>query len=194
MSDMTLNIRQRRFVEEYFRTSPIGNATQAAIAAGYSPRSAKQTASRMMTNHDLQEALRARGKEILEELRTDQLKIAQKMLECVFYDITQLFDENGRLITDMSKLPPEIKSAIQSVEVVRQRRHGEWDDENQPIYDDLYKIRMTDKLKGLELIGRFQGMFKDSLTMPGLENCGSIRLPAMVEEGAPVPDFDADRK
>lgn len=42
-----LNLRQRRFVVAYAR---LCNGTQAAITAGYSPRSARVTACRMLTN------------------------------------------------------------------------------------------------------------------------------------------------
>ena len=44
---MSLNARQKRFAEEY---SVDHNGAQAAIRAGYSARTAKQTASRMMAN------------------------------------------------------------------------------------------------------------------------------------------------
>jgi len=49
-----LDPKRRRFVEEY-RVD--WNATQAAIRAGYSPRSARQHASYLLTKHDIQEAL-----------------------------------------------------------------------------------------------------------------------------------------
>ena len=42
-----MNAKQKRFAEEY---SVDHNGAQAAIRAGYSARTAKQTASRMMAN------------------------------------------------------------------------------------------------------------------------------------------------
>jgi phage terminase small subunit len=50
----TLNERQARFVAEYLLDL---NATQAAVRAGYSPRSARQVAGRMMTNDDIAAAI-----------------------------------------------------------------------------------------------------------------------------------------
>lgn len=44
--DNKLNARQQRFCIEYVRT---GNATQAAIAAGYNEKTATQQASRLLT-------------------------------------------------------------------------------------------------------------------------------------------------
>ncbi|MFZ1975817.1 MAG: terminase small subunit [Candidatus Acidiferrales bacterium] len=44
---LSLNARQQKFVVAYIK---LGNATQAAIAAGYSARTAKQIGSRLLTN------------------------------------------------------------------------------------------------------------------------------------------------
>ncbi|WP_120497527.1 terminase small subunit [Kiloniella sp. EL199] len=49
-----LTERQKRFVEEYLIDF---NATQAAIRAGYSPNSVKQSASRTLKNPLMQEAI-----------------------------------------------------------------------------------------------------------------------------------------
>jgi hypothetical protein len=50
----TLTKRQDAFATEYVKD---GNATQAAIRAGYSKRTAKQQGSRLLTNVDLQQRL-----------------------------------------------------------------------------------------------------------------------------------------
>lgn len=50
-----LTARQRAFVEAY-----AGNATAAALAAGYSERSARSQGQRLLTNDDIQDAIKAR--------------------------------------------------------------------------------------------------------------------------------------
>ena len=50
-----LNARQRAFVDAY-----AGNATAAALAAGYSERSARSQGQRLLTNDDIQDAIKAR--------------------------------------------------------------------------------------------------------------------------------------
>lgn len=54
---MALTAKQRRFVEAYD-----GNATEAAIAAGYSRRTAKAIGSENLTKPDIAEAIREREK------------------------------------------------------------------------------------------------------------------------------------
>lgn len=60
-----LTKRQDAFVTEYVKD---GNATQAAIRAGYSVRSARVTGHRLLTNATLQQRLDQAGREGLETL------------------------------------------------------------------------------------------------------------------------------
>lgn len=53
---MALTAKQQRFVEEYLVDL---NATQAAIRAGYSPKTAKQQGQRLLTNVDITTAIEA---------------------------------------------------------------------------------------------------------------------------------------
>ena len=55
MADGKLTARQQAFVEAY-----AGNATAAALAAGYSERSARSQVQRLLTNDDIQDAIKAR--------------------------------------------------------------------------------------------------------------------------------------
>lgn len=57
-----MNARKERFCMEYAAS---GNATQAAIAAGYSPRSARSQGQRLLTNADI----KARIEELQQETR-----------------------------------------------------------------------------------------------------------------------------
>lgn len=52
---MALNARQRAFVEAY-----CGNATEAALQAGYSEKTARITAAKLLSKGNIQEALKER--------------------------------------------------------------------------------------------------------------------------------------
>ncbi len=60
---MPLTAKQERFVAEYLVDC---NATQAAIRAGYSPETAKQQGSRLLTNADIKQAVAAGNQAIVE--------------------------------------------------------------------------------------------------------------------------------
>ena len=66
-----MNIRQEAFVKEYAKN---GNATRAAVRAGYSPRSARVTGHRLLTNASLRQRLYQEGELSIETL----LEIASK--------------------------------------------------------------------------------------------------------------------
>ncbi len=69
-----MNEKQMRFCEEYIVDH---NATQAAIRAGYSERTAKQIGSRLLTNVDVQEYIR----EASEEISRETIATAEEVLE-----------------------------------------------------------------------------------------------------------------
>jgi phage terminase small subunit len=69
-----MNVKQKRFCDEYLVDC---NATQAAIRAGYSPKTAKSIGQRMLTNVDL----KAYIDEQLEKLHNEKTADAQEVLE-----------------------------------------------------------------------------------------------------------------
>ncbi len=69
-----MNERKKRFCEEYATSL---NATQAAIRAGYSPRSAYSQGQRMLKNAEVDKYLR----ELAEKERTERIADAQEVLE-----------------------------------------------------------------------------------------------------------------
>jgi phage terminase small subunit len=189
MSNLELNMRQRKFVEEYFRTDPPYNATKAAIAAGYSKKTAYSIGNRLLKNVEVKNAIDIRAEELFQIIKEDQLRVLLELQRCAHFDIRKLFDENGRFITNIRDMPYEISAAIKSIDILRRNSSGPKNEE-----EVIIRIKMVDKLRSLELIGKVQGLFSNRVDIPGIENLGVIRLPAKVEEGAPVPDFDNDYK
>ena len=69
MSPASLTPKQQRFVEEYCLDT---NGTQAAIRAGYSPRTANEQAARLLAKASVKEAVRA-----AQQARSERLQITQ---------------------------------------------------------------------------------------------------------------------
>ncbi|MGE8288679.1 MAG: terminase small subunit [Stenotrophomonas sp.] len=69
-----LTPKQQRFVQEYLKDH---NGTQAAIRTGYSEKTAKQQGSRLLTNADVQTAVRAGQKKVARknEVTVDSLMV-----------------------------------------------------------------------------------------------------------------------
>ena len=133
---MTLNDKQKRFVDEYIIDL---NATQAAIRAGYSERSARNTASRMMANDNISNAIQKRMKEKEESLIATQDEILraltrQSRRQEVDYNIVVLKEktiEDG-VITEIEKaeiveVPTRNSDSIRASELLG-KRYGMWTD------------------------------------------------------------------
>ncbi|MFC1651314.1 terminase small subunit [Candidatus Latescibacterota bacterium] len=183
--------KQERFVEEYLKDL---NATQAAIRAGYSESTAKKQASRLLVNVGVSEKISERKEELLQKVKMDQLSTVRDLLRCAHYDVRKLFDEFGNL-KEIKDIDDDTAAAIESIEFIKRKKK---DDEG---YENGIKIKLVGKLKSLELIGKYQDLFKDinDATLKG--NCGVVRmgaedhnvyLPKKVPIGAPVPHHEND--
>ena len=71
---MKLTEKQRRFSDEYIIS---GNATQAAISAGYSKRTAKSVGSENLTKPDIRQYIDER----LEQLQSEKIANQEEVLE-----------------------------------------------------------------------------------------------------------------
>ena len=74
-----MNAKHNRFIDEYLIDQ---NATRAAIAAGYSERSARSQGCRLLTNADIAEAIRLRQSVI-----SDQLQVTLEEKRSKLWDI-----------------------------------------------------------------------------------------------------------
>ena len=93
---MAAEDRYRRFVIEYFNCG--GNQTQAAINAGYSPRSAYMIGSRLMKNDKVKKIMEEYKADIYGNLRTRMAAGAIKAYDTILSIVTNpQADERDRL-------------------------------------------------------------------------------------------------
>lgn len=129
-----LNDRQQRFVDEYLVDL---NATQAAIRAGYSSKTARQIGQNLLTKVDIQQAISAAQSKRQErtELTADE----------VIRDLREVRDIcMGR-------------KTVKVVEVVK------YEGEATPHEVDALVFDANGANKALELLGKHIGMFGDKL-------------------------------
>ena len=75
---MALNARQTRFVAEYLTDF---NATRSAIAAGYSPRTARSQGSRLLTHVDIARLVAEAEQSAADQLGLDHLWVLNQLVE-----------------------------------------------------------------------------------------------------------------
>lgn len=152
--------RQKRFVEEYLIDL---NATQAAIRAGYSAHTAEQTASRLLRNVKVQEAIAAAQQARSQRTEITQDRVLREIASLSFADIRQLFDSNGRL-RSVHELPDDVASAIASVDSYEEFAGS--GDERRRI-GEVRKIKLWDKVSALTLLAKHLGMLTEKREISG---------------------------
>ena len=128
---MALTAKQQRFCDEYLIDL---NATQAAIRAGYSARSARQIADRNMSNDDIKQYIAARMAEKESELIADQDEVLKYLTSVLRGEGTE--------------------------EVVVVEGCGEGYSNATTITKD---ISPKDRLKAAELLGKRYNLFSDKM-------------------------------
>jgi len=178
-----LTKKQCTFIEEYLVDL---NATQAAIRAGYSTRTAKEIGCENLSKPNIQNAIHVAMNERSRRTGITVDRVLEEIAKIGFADIREIFTAGDKL-RSIADLPDDIAAAVQSIEVAV-RPPGLAGDDGFKEGELVYKIRLSDKLKGLELLGRHLGMF-NSKTGPRRTvimnlNYGSDNETQVITQGA----------
>lgn len=143
---MALTPKQEAFINEYFKC---WNATQAAIRAGYSEKTAYSIGSENLKKPEIAEVIRARMNE------------AAMSADEVLFHLAQIArGDMGEFINDdtlsVNIRVAQEKGKMHLVKKVKYVTRVEDDAQTDTVEFELY-----DKLKALELLGKTQGMFVD---------------------------------
>lgn len=145
-----LTEKQKRFVEEYLIDL---NATQAAIRAGYSPNTAKDIGCENLAKPNIRARI---DKEIAERSKRtgiNQDRVIRELARLAFVNANDVIDMEEATLKDGAT--EDDTAAIASVKVKTiPTKEGEGIER---------EIKLTDKLKALELLGKHLGMFKDKV-------------------------------
>ncbi len=152
-----LNNRQSAFVEAY---SLKPNATAAAIAAGYSPKSARQQGTCLLAHPAIGEALRVRRREALARLEVTEDMVLQELAAVAFSnldDFLQWDESAGSLVVKPSAdIPRHLMAALESVEdqtLTSTNKDGTRDYERHK-----QRVKLYPKLPALQLLAEYLGL------------------------------------
>jgi phage terminase small subunit len=139
--------KQQRFVDEYLIDL---NATQAAIRAGYSERTARQAGAENLSKPDIATAIEAHTQDRSERTQIDADMVLQRLAEIDAMDVADILDDDGRALP-IKQWPGIWRRYITTIDVseITEGAGGE-----REVVGLLKKLRWPDKVKNLELIGR----------------------------------------
>ena len=162
----TLTPKQEMFCKEYLIDL---NATQAAIRAGYSEKTARSVGQENLTKPDIQE----RVQQLMEErsnrvqLEADEVMWELKnILQADLANYIEINEDTGAIrARGFDDMPEGASRAIQSIEEDRIIRED--NDGKQTTVHDKFKFRLYNKERMIELAMKHLGMLNDKLELSG---------------------------
>ena len=157
---MKLGGKLPRFIEEYIVDL---NATQAAIRAGYSKKTAYSIGQENLKKPEVQKAIAEAKKERTKRLGIDADYVLRRLIEIDQMDVLDIMDGYFN-IKPVNEWPLTWRQFISSFENLEQFE-GAGEDRTQ--FGWLKKIKFPDKVKNLELLGKHisVGAFKEKLEL-----------------------------
>lgn len=145
---MKLTARQALFVEQYLIDL---NATQAAIRAGYSQKTAEQIGYQSLQRPQIQAAIKAATAARSKRTQIDADWVLRRLAMEIEADLAELYDEKGALkpISDWPMIWRQ--GLVAGVETVQE--FEEVDGRKVPI-GLVHKVKLSDRIRRLELIGK----------------------------------------
>ncbi len=172
-----LTPKQSAFVEEFACDL---NATQAAIRAGYSAKTAKEQATRLLSNvHVAAEIAKGRAARS-ERTGISADRVLQELARIAFFDVRKALNPDGTM-KPLDELDDDTAAAIAGLDIAEIR-----DGEGMPI-GTLKKIKIADKLVALDKLARNLGLLQDKLKISGnAENPVLVMIQRINSQGSSI--------
>mgnify|MGYP001282556983 FL=1 len=161
--------KQKRFCEEYLVDL---NATQAAIRAGYSPDTAYSIGAENLKKPEIRARIDKAMAERSKRTGVNAERVLRELAKIAFVNAPDVIDLDKAVVLDSAT--PDDTAAISGVKVKRSIT-----DSGETIERE---IKLADKIKALELLGKHLGMFTDKMELSGKVETGSDKLDAILQQ------------
>ena len=176
--------KQKKFCEEYLVDL---NATQAAIRAGYSPTAAGAIGAENLTKPEIQKYIGRAMADCSRRTGVTADRVVMELAKIAFVNAGDVIDADDATLNPDAA--PEDLAAIQSIKV---KDMGDMGIERE--------VRLADKLKALELLGRLIDEYKvDGVVEMTLQACHTYNVEAFgirkfvnEEKGLPYINVETD--
>ena len=140
------NVKHDVFCREYIKDL---NASQAAIRAGYSAKTANRTGSYLLSNHDIQARIEELKADRVEEVKIDANYVLKRLIEIDEMDVADILDDGGDFLP-IRKWPKTWRTTLSGLDIAIINSG-----DTEAI---IKKIKWPDKVKNLELLGKHIGV------------------------------------
>lgn len=150
---------QKRFCDEYLIDLNATRAYKVAYLRCKKDETANVNGSKLLRNAKVQEYISEKMKEREKRTEITQDMVIKELAKIAFLDIRKLYTENGQL-KNIADMDSETAGAISSLETLEE--YEGYGDDREKI-GDTQKVKLLDKTKALELLGRHLGIFNDKI-------------------------------
>ncbi len=154
---------QQRFCDEYLIDLNATRAYKVAYPKVKKDHTATVNGNRLLTFADIKKYISDKIKEREKRTKVTQDKVIQELAKIAFADIRSLYNDSGGL-KNIKEIDNDIAGAIISLETLEEYEgYGD----NREKVGDTRKVKLLDKTKALELLGKHLGMFRDKIEVGG---------------------------
>jgi phage terminase small subunit len=150
--------KQAMFIKEYIVDL---NGTQAAIRAGYSENTARQEASRLLSNVNVRASINEEMEKRKERVECSQDEVIHNILAVLKADIKDFLGDDGNI--DLSKINDYNSPVIKEITTdTTKTDKGDLHTEKKRVF-----LKLHDKLKAADMLGKHLKMFTDKIEVSG---------------------------
>lgn len=162
-----LTLKQQRFVDEYLIDL---NATQAAIRAGYSAKTAMEQGYQLLQKTSVQQAISEAMAERSKRTGVNQDRVVLELAKIAFVKMTDLVDSQCRINSDAAD---DDLACIESMKYKESTSDAGTSVERE--------VKIAPKLKALELLGKHLGMWNDKMDV-------NVNIPVVISGSDELED------
>lgn len=149
-----LTNKQKKFIDEYLVDL---NATQAAIRAGYKEKAAYRTGAENLRKPQIQEEIQRRMQERQQRTEVTQDMVVKELAAIAFARATDYVEIRSNGVCSTVVIKPTTDLSDQQIRAIAGIKEGA----------NGIEIKLNDKEKALELLGRHLGMWNDKIKVDG---------------------------
>lgn len=149
-----LTNKQKKFIDEYLVDL---NATQAAIRAGYKEKAAYRTGAENLRKPQIQREIQKRMQERQQRTEVTQDMVVRELAAIAFSKTTDYVEIRSNGVCSTVVIKPTTDLSDQQIRAIAGIKEG----------TNGIEIKLNDKEKALELLGRHLGMWNDKIKVDG---------------------------
>jgi phage terminase small subunit len=158
--DKALHQRRTRFIKEFLLDQ---NATRAAVAAGYSKKTAHVQGNRLLRNAYVRHSIETKNSRINAKLDITVERVKLELARLAFFDPLEFWNEDGTA-KPLHEISEDARRALAGFEVA-ELFQGAGDTRGLAGY--LKKFKLADKGANLERLGKHLQMFPTKVEISG---------------------------